>query len=98
MPNPGAFAELYPELDIRLRRGRRPHACGLVMPFLTLARGCAFRFIVALASAVDDDVGDELGDRQAIDAKDDSRNTQGGARSRALWSGFGSPTLIRNTW
>ena len=69
----GVFAELYPELDIRLREDvtRMLWACDAVphtRPWVRLS------LLVALASSIDDP--------PVIDAKDDSRNT----RRRAIES------------
>jgi tRNA nucleotidyltransferase/poly(A) polymerase len=71
----GVFAELYPELDIGLREDFAPtlRACDAAprtRPWVRLS------LIVALASVAGDDVGDQLGDRRAIDSEESTRDAR----------------------
>ena len=75
----GVFAELYPELDIRLREdlAHTLWACDAVprtRPWVRLS------LLVALASATDDPLASVTDDQEAIDATDHSRS----ARRRAI--------------
>ena len=77
----GVFAELYPELDIRLREdlAHTLWACDAVprtRPWVRLS------LLAALASATDDPLASVTDDQEAIDATDHSRS----ARRRAIES------------